>query len=67
MRKRCIRDVHYPATVAAQGFLFAFYAPKAVRSSVLYKSCLSHNSETTEANLMKLRRKIKHNEKVFWA
>ena len=28
-------------------------------------SCLmSHNSETTEANLMKFHRKIKHNEEV---
>ena len=26
--------------------------------------CLSRNSETTEANLMKLHRKIKHNENV---
>ena len=28
------------------------------------KSCLSYNSKTTQANLMKLHRKIKHNEKV---
>ena len=28
------------------------------------KSCLSNNSKTAEANLMKLHRKIKHNEKV---
>ena len=30
-------------------------------------SCHSYNSETTEANLMKLHRKIKHNEKVCCA
>ena len=28
------------------------------------KSCLGDNLKTTEANLMKLRRKMKHNEKV---
>ena len=28
------------------------------------KSCLSNNSKTTEANLMKLHRKIDYNEKV---
>ena len=28
------------------------------------KSCLSNNSKTTEANVTKLHRKIKHNEKV---
>ena len=28
------------------------------------KSCLSYNSKTTQANLMKLHRKIKHNEDV---
>ena len=28
------------------------------------KSCLSNNLKTTEANLMKLHRKIKDNEKV---
>ena len=28
------------------------------------KSCLSNNSKTTEANLMKLHRKIEHNKKV---
>ena len=28
------------------------------------KSCLSNNSKTTEANVMKLHRKIKHNENV---
>ena len=28
------------------------------------KSCFSNNSKTTEANLMKLYRKIEHNEKV---
>ena len=35
-----------------------------VSPSVRYKSCLSDISQTTEANLMKLHRKIKHNEKV---
>ena len=34
-----------------------------VRPSVRYKSCLSHNSETTEANLTKLHRKVRHNKK----
>ena len=29
------------------------------------KLCLSNNSKTTEANLMKLHRKIEHNEKVL--
>ena len=28
------------------------------------KSCLSNNSKTAEANLMKLHRKIEHNKKV---
>ena len=28
------------------------------------KSCLSNNSKITEANLMKLHRKIEHNKKV---
>ena len=28
------------------------------------KSCLSNNTKTTKANLMKLHRKIEHNEKV---
>ena len=28
------------------------------------KSCLSNSSKTTEANLMKLHKKIEHNEKV---
>ena len=28
------------------------------------KSCLSNNSKTNEANLMKLHRKIEHNKKV---
>ena len=31
------------------------------------QSCLIHNLKTTEANLMKLDRKIKHNEKVCLA
>ena len=44
------------------------YRPSAhlsARQSVRYKSCLSHNSETTEANSMKLYRKMKQNEKVW--
>ena len=38
----------------------------AIRSEVklCLKSCLSSYSNTTQANLMKLHRKIKHNEKV---
>ena len=40
------------------------YQNRTVRPSVRYKSCLSDSSKTTEANLMKLHRKIKHNEKV---
>ena len=35
-----------------------------VKDAVRSKLCLSNSSKTTEANLMKLRRKIKHNEKV---
>ena len=31
------------------------------------KSCRSNNSKTTEANLMKLHREIKHNEKMCHA
>ena len=31
------------------------------------KSCFSNNSKLTEANLMKLHRKIEYNEKVFRA
>ena len=34
------------------------------RSGQRSKSCLSNNSKTTEANLMKLHRKIEHYEKV---
>ena len=37
----------------------------AIRSEV--KSCLSNNSKTTEANLMKHHRKKEHNEKVCCA
>ena len=36
-----------------------------IRSEV--NSCLSNNSETTEANLMKIHRKIEHNVKVYHA
>ena len=32
--------------------------------SVCYNSCLSNNSKTVKANLMKHHRKIKHDEKV---
>ena len=35
-----------------------------VGSSVRYKSCLCDSSLTTEANLMKLHRKIQDNKKV---
>ena len=53
-------------------YIITFYAPegtsggilKSHHPSVCYKSCLSDISLTTEANLMKLHRKIKHNEKV---
>ena len=31
---------------------------------VCNKSCLNNNSNTTEASLMKIDRKIKHNEKI---
>ena len=56
-----------------------FYAPEGTSGGILkshrpsfgpsvrYKSCLSDSSKTTEANLMKLHRKIKHNEKVCGA
>ena len=37
------------------------------QSSQRSKSYLSNNSKTTEANLMKLHRKIEHNEKVYRA
>ena len=37
-----------------------------VKKSCL-KLCLGHNLKTTEANLMKLKRKIKHNQKVCCA
>ena len=58
-------------------FVIAFYAPEgtsggilklsvlpSVSASVRYKSCLSDNLKSTEANLMKLHREIKHNQKV---
>ena len=38
-----------------------------IAPSVRYKSCLSHNSVTNEATLMKFHIKIKHNEKVLGA
>ena len=48
-------------------FLIRFSCTQAfslINSSVRYKACLSDSSYTTEANLMKLHRKIKHNKKV---
>ena len=41
--------------------------PSYSSNSVRYKSCLSHNLKTTEANLIKLRRSIKHSEKMCLA
>ena len=38
-----------------------------LQSGQWLKSCLSNNSKTTETNLMKLHRKIYHNEKVCHA
>ena len=47
---------------------FRFLHPRLrSQSGQRLKSCLSNNSKTTEANLMKLHRKIEHNEKVCWA
>ena len=44
---------------------FRFLRPRSrSQSGQRAKSCLSNNSKTTEANLMKLHRKIEHNEKV---
>ena len=44
---------------------FRFLRPRSrSQSGQRSKSCLSNNSKTTEANLMKLHRKIEHNEKV---
>ena len=44
---------------------FRFLSPRStLQSGQRSKSCLSNNSKTTEANLMKLHRKIEHNEKV---
>ena len=44
---------------------FRFLSPRSrSQSGQRSKSCLSNNSKTTEANLTKLHRKIKHNEKV---
>ena len=34
------------------------------QSGKMSNSRLSHNSETTEANLMKLHRQVKHNKRV---
>ena len=38
-----------------------------VKVTVRSKSCPSNNLKTTEANLMKLHRKVEHNEKVCCA
>ena len=44
---------------------FRFLRPRSMpQSGQRSNSCLIHNSETTEANLMKFNRKIKHNEEV---
>ena len=44
---------------------FRFLSPRSrSQSGLRSKSSLSNNSETTEANLTKLHRKIEHNEKV---
>ena len=44
---------------------FRFLCPRSrSQSGQRSKSCFSNNSKTTEANLMKLHRKIEHNEKV---
>ena len=58
--------------------LILFFAPRrnfrrhilknhTVCQSVCYKSCLKDDLKTTEANLMKLYRKAKHNEKMCGA
>ena len=45
--------------------IFRFLSPRSrSQSGQRSKSCLSNNSKTTEANLMKVHRKIEHNEKV---
>ena len=47
---------------------FRFLHPRSrSQSGQRSKSCLSNNSKNTEANLTKLHRKIKHNEKVCCA
>ena len=44
---------------------FRFLSPRSrSQSGRRSKLCLSNNSKTTEANLMKLHRKIENNEKV---
>ena len=49
------------------GVRFLYARSRSIRSEfeLCLKSCLSNNSKTTQANLMKLHRKLKHNEKVF--
>ena len=45
---------------------FRFLRPRArSQSGQRSKSFLSNNSKTTEANLTKIHRKVKHNEKVL--
>ena len=47
---------------------FRFLRPRSrSRSGQRSKLCLSNKSETTEVNLTKLHKKIKHNEKVCCA
>ena len=47
---------------------FRFLRPRSrSQSGQMSNSCHSHNSESTEGNLMKLHRKIKHNKKVCHA
>ena len=68
------RHVKKWVNVAKNGFKWLFFEMEkthiqmlgclSISPSVRYKLCLSDISLTTEANLMKLHRKIKHNEKV---
>ena len=44
---------------------FRFLSPRSrSQSGQRSKSCLSNNSKSAEANIMKIHRKIEHNEKV---
>ena len=49
------------------GVRFLHARSRSIRSEfkLCLKSCLSNNSKTTQANLMKLHRKVKHNEEMF--